>query len=62
MTYSMLLPVIRKTWSSMISPTRDLGKVLTELALSQGDKLEGKGIEGEGRTITNIGFRRIAGI
>lgn len=46
----------------MISPTRDLGKVLTELALSQGDKLEGKGIEGEGRTITNIGFRRIAGI
>lgn len=62
MAYSMLLPVMRKTWSNMVSPTRDLGKVLTELALSQGDKLEGKGIEGEGRTIANIGFRRIAGI
>lgn len=59
---SIALRVLRPTMSSMISPTKDLGRVLTELALSQGDTLEGKGIGGEGRTISNIGFRRIAKI
>lgn len=46
----------------MISPTKDLASVLTGLASSDGAALEGKGVEGEGRTINNIGMRRLAAI
>ncbi|OCK76443.1 nucleoside-diphosphate-sugar epimerase [Lepidopterella palustris CBS 459.81] len=58
----ILMPVFNTVWSGMISPSKELGRVMTELALSQGERLEGKGIDGEGRTISNVGFRRIAGI
>ncbi|OBT42491.1 hypothetical protein VE00_07924 [Pseudogymnoascus sp. WSF 3629] len=57
-----LLPILRYTWGGMISPTRDLARILTELASSDGAALEGKGIEGEGRIINNVGMRRLAGI
>jgi len=46
----------------MHSPTRELGKVLTELAASRGERLEGSGVEGEGRTVSNVGIRRLAGL
>lgn len=59
---SGLLPILRYTWGSMISPTKDLASVLTGLASSDGAALEGKGVEGEGRTINNIGMRRLAAI
>ena len=58
----VLLPAVRAYYVSMVSPTKDLGRVLTDLAMGNGEALEGKGIEGEGRTITNAGFRRLAGI
>jgi nucleoside-diphosphate-sugar epimerase len=58
----VLLPAFRAAYKNMVSPTKDLGRVLTELAMGNGEPLEGKGIEGEGRTITNAGFRRLAGI
>lgn len=58
----VLLPVFRTVISGMISPTRELGKVLTELAMGDGEPLAGNGVEGEGRTITNVGMRRLAGI
>jgi hypothetical protein len=58
----VLLPTFRATTKSLVSPTKDLGWVLTDLAMGNGEPLEGKGIEGEGRTITNAGFRRLAGI
>lgn len=57
-----LLPVLRNTWAGLISPTKDLARVLTDLASGNGAALEGRGIEGEGRTITNVGMRRLAGI
>jgi len=46
----------------MFTPTKDLGKVLTDLACGNGVALEGKGVEAEGRTVSNVGIRRIAGI
>ncbi|KAI9732726.1 MAG: hypothetical protein M1818_007460 [Claussenomyces sp. TS43310] len=47
---------------SMLSPTADLGRALVELAMSDGQPLEGEGVSGEGRTISNVGLRRLAGI
>lgn len=46
----------------MVSPTKDLGRVLCELALGDGKPLEGKGVSGEGRTLNNVGMRRLAGL
>lgn len=57
-----LLPVLRGVGQGMLSPTRDLGRVLTELAMGDGKALSGAGVEGEGRTVTNAGFRRLAGL
>ena len=57
-----LLPVLRACYPSMVSPTKDLGRVLTDLAMGNGEPLEGTGIEGEGRTIRNTGLRRLSGI
>ena len=54
----VLVPILRYTWGGMISPSKDLARVLTELASSDGAELEGKGIEGEGRTI-NMRLARI---
>lgn len=59
---TVLAPVVRRFWTAGVSPTRELGKVLTELAAGDGERLEGKGVEGNGRTVTNVGFRRLAGI
>ncbi|KAH6675557.1 hypothetical protein B0J14DRAFT_366463 [Halenospora varia] len=58
----ILLPILRATYKGMVSPTKDLGVFLTGLAMGDGAPLEGKGIEAEGRTINNVGFRRLAGI
>jgi len=57
-----LLPVLRTVMSGMVSPTKELARVLTDLAMGEGNSLEGAGISGEGRTINNAGMRRIAGI
>jgi hypothetical protein len=54
------LPVFRATWGAILSPTKELGKIMTDLAMGNGEPLEGKGVEGEGRTVTNAGFRRMA--
>ena len=58
----ILLPFARMAWPGMHSPTADLGRVLTNLALGDGAALSGGGIGGEGRTISNSGMRRLAGI
>lgn len=60
--YGYILPVFRTTWPGMVSPTKDLGRVLCELALGDGKPLEGKGVSGEGRTLNNVGMRRLAGL
>lgn len=58
----VLAPALRKFQQSQVSPTKGLGKVLTELAMSDGAPLGGEGIEGEGRTIRNTAMRRMAGL
>lgn len=59
---STLLPVLQATMPSMLSPTKDLGRFLTELASGDGSPKEGAGVDGEGRTINNAAFRRFAGL
>ncbi|KAI9736304.1 MAG: hypothetical protein M1834_001190 [Cirrosporium novae-zelandiae] len=57
-----LKPAIRTVWSSGVSPTQDLGRVLTDLAMGDGERLEGSGMSGDGRTLSNKAMRRIAGL
>ncbi|ORY11453.1 hypothetical protein BCR34DRAFT_484179 [Clohesyomyces aquaticus] len=56
------VPAFNAVWKGMMTPTAPLGKVLTELALSNGAPLEGKDIQGDGRIVPNLAIRRIAGI
>ncbi|PWN87965.1 hypothetical protein FA10DRAFT_269223 [Acaromyces ingoldii] len=57
-TEKLLLPLLRAGLMKCFhSPTQELGRVLTELAMGNGEKLSGKGVEGEGRTISNAGIR-----
>src|SRR5436189_5517200 len=46
----MLRPMFRRTWKNMTSPTKELGEVLTLLAMGEGGTFEGRGVSGEGRT------------
>lgn len=57
-----LRPVMRGLWNNMVSPTRELGQVLVDLAMGDEKPLEGKGVSGEGRTLSNVALRRLAGI
>jgi len=59
---AVLMPVLRAVSRNMISPTKELGQVLVDLAISDGKPLQGQGILGEGRTISNVGMRRLAGL
>lgn len=59
---AVLLPVFRAVYTKMVSPTKELGQVLVDLALSDGEPLQGKGVLDEGRTILNVGIRRLARI
>ena len=61
-TRTALFPIVRTFMPGMVSPTRDLGRVMTDLAMSDGERLEGSGVSGDGRTLNNRGFRRIAGL
>lgn len=53
---------VRTLAPGMVSPTKDLAKVLTDLAVGDGKLLEGKGVDGQGRTLSNLGMRRLAGL
>ncbi len=58
-----LMPAFRALYSSLVSPTKQLGAVLTELALKDGERMQdGPGIGGEGRTIGNVALRKMAGL
>ncbi|KAJ7097288.1 hypothetical protein B0H15DRAFT_773493 [Mycena belliarum] len=64
------LPMWRKTllgpidmvYKNMITPTRPMGKIFTELALSKGEPLEGQDIQMDGRLVSNVAIRRMAGL
>jgi hypothetical protein len=58
----VLMPAIRRFYKGMHSPTTDLGKALVKLALGDGAPLSGPGVDGEGRTLSNVALRRIAGL
>ena len=58
----IVFPPLRLAYPGMVSPTRELGRVLAELAMGEGAPLEGRGVEGEGRTVSNVGVRRLAGL
>lgn len=56
----VLLGIARTVYTPGLSPTRDLGRVLVKLAMGDGESLAGEGVSGEGRTISNVGMRRLA--
>lgn len=61
----IIIPVfmqLARLMPGLVSPTRELGKVLMELAMGKGEPMEGKGVSGEGRTLDNVVMRRLAGL
>lgn len=60
----VMLPPLRVLVGRLMSPTRELGRVLMELAMGDGKAFEeGEvGVSGEGRTLDNVVQRRLAGL
>ncbi|KAL1595878.1 hypothetical protein SLS60_009568 [Paraconiothyrium brasiliense] len=57
-----LLAPLDVLYKPMITPTKPMGRIYTELAMSKGEPLEGKDIQMEGRVLPNTAFRRMAGL
>jgi hypothetical protein len=57
-----LIPPLRLMYKNMITPTEPMGRIMTELAMSKGKPLTGADIEMEGTLVSNIAFRRMAGL
>ncbi|CAA9962409.1 hypothetical protein PTMSG1_05783 [Pyrenophora teres f. maculata] len=57
-----LLASMRPFFKSYLTPTREMGKVMTELAMSKGEPLDGKDIGMGGRLVPNVAIRRMAGL
>lgn len=58
----LLLPVLRAgIYKGMHSPTSELGRVLVELAAGDGEGVNVKGAEYDGRVLPNIALRRLGG-
>ncbi|KAL4951978.1 hypothetical protein BDW69DRAFT_201057 [Aspergillus filifer] len=55
-------PLMRNVLTKSHSPTEHLGKFLTDLARGDGKALSGEGLQGEGRIIPNVVFRKFAGL
>jgi hypothetical protein len=54
-------PPLRWFWTGMVSPTEELGRVLTDLAVGNGEKFDQaeKGVEEEGRVLGNVWLRKL---
>lgn len=59
---SHLLAPLNVVWKGLMTPTRPMGRVFTELAMSKGEKLEGSGVEMEGTLLRNAAIRRLSGL
>lgn len=60
---SGFLPVLRYTWPSFITPTKDMSRVFVDLALGDGEPVKNvEGLSGEGRTLNNKAIRTLAGL
>ncbi|KAI9694278.1 MAG: hypothetical protein M1820_009081 [Bogoriella megaspora] len=57
----LLIPAIRAVMPGLMSPTKELGEFMVDLAAGDGSPLEGEGTEEGGRTIGNKAFRRKMG-
>lgn len=57
----MLIPVLA-TYKGMMTPTRELSRILTELVMSKGEPLQGKDVGMEGTLVPNAAIRRMAGL
>lgn len=60
--YPIVFTIMRTVNPGFISPTKELGRVLVELAMGDGKPLSGAGVDADGRTISNLGMRRLAGL
>lgn len=58
----LLVPPLNVVYKGLMTPTRPMGRIMTELAMSKGEPLEGRGIEMEGRLVRNSAIRRMAGL
>jgi hypothetical protein len=58
----VLIGPMKILYKSMTTPTREMGKVMTELAMSKGEPLDGKDIGMEGTLVSNVALRRMAGL
>lgn len=58
----VMLGPVGAVYKNMITPTKPMGKILTELALSKGEPLQGEDIQMQGRLVPNVAIRRMAGI
>ncbi|KAF9889743.1 hypothetical protein FE257_007049 [Aspergillus nanangensis] len=58
----VLAPVFRAAYAKGVSPTEHLGRFLTGLATGDGKPMEGEGVSGGGWILSNVAFRRLAGL
>lgn len=59
----MMLSVLNTVYKPLMTPTRPMGKIMTELAMSKGQPMaEGSGIGMNGRLVSNAAIRRLAGL
>ncbi|KAL6709630.1 hypothetical protein ACN47E_001058 [Coniothyrium glycines] len=58
---ALLLP-LNVVYKGLMTPTRPMGRIMTELAMSKGEPLEGADIGMEGRLVPNAAIRRMAGL
>ena len=59
---TVLLSVLTKVWKRSVISTNDLAKVCVDLAVGSGAPTSGSGIEADGRVLTNVALRRMAGL
>jgi len=56
-------PILRRFGKSLVIGTRPLARVLTDLAIGNGDPVpESEAVEADGRTLRNTAVRRLAGL
>lgn len=58
----VLIGPMNLLYKSMMTPTREMGKVMTQLAMSKGEPLEAKDVGMEGRLVPNVALRRMGGL
>jgi len=58
----VIFPLFNAVYPGMMSPTRELGQSLVKLAMMKGEPVQGRGIQLNGRLVTNVGLRAMMGL